>query len=327
MPQPTLLITCGHLQRHAKLYEPILASHGIRSWVPTLASQQFTASEMLDMLPHADVAIAGDDPLSVEILEAGVGGRLRGLVRWGIGTDNVDKQAATRLGLPVYNTPGMFNNEVADLALGYLLNLTRHLHKMDRDVRAGRWTRYEGTSLAGKTAGVIGLGGIGREVARRCSAFGMDVIGSDVMALEPLMLSKFGVTQQPLDRVIADSDIIILACALTPESYHLLNSDAFGRMKNGVIVINVARGAIIDEQALIGALSSGRVSAAGLDVFEEEPLPGESPLRGFENCVFGTHSGSSTLEAIQRTNGISIDIALGLLGLDSEILAKSNRVA
>lgn len=322
-----ILVTCGHLQRHIGRYEAEIRGHGFDIWVPPLTGQQFDTAEMSAMLPEVEVAIAGDDALGAEVLRAGVAGRLRGLVRWGIGTDNVDKPVATGLGLPVYNTPGMFSNEVADLAMGHLLNLARHIHKMDRDVRAGRWTRYEGTSLSGKTVGIVGLGGIGRETARRARAFGMTVLGSDPGAIPAETLAEVGARQVPLDQLLAEADIVILACALTPENHHLLNAAAFARMKPGVIVVNVARGPIIDETALIAALSSGHVAAAGLDVFEVEPLPADSPLRGFDNCLFGTHSGSSTAEAIQRTNRAALDIGLAMLGVNPEHLARCNRVA
>lgn len=324
---PKLLVTCGHLQRHIGRYEAELTGHGIDVWVPPLLGQQFEAEEMASMLSQVDVAVAGDDALGASVLEAGVAGRLRGLVRWGIGTDNVDKPVATRLGLPVYNTPGMFSNEVADLALGHVLNLARHIHKMDRDVRAGLWTRYEGTSLSGKTLGVVGLGGIGREICRRGVAFGMKVIGSDVMTIDAGVLAGVGVVQQSFETVIAEADIIIVACNLTAENTHLFNAAAFARMKRGVMFINVARGPIVDESALIAALQSGQVGSAGLDVFEVEPLPADSPLRGFDNCLFGTHSGSSTAEAIQRTNRISVDIALAMFGIGAERLSGWNRVA
>lgn len=322
-----ILVTCGHLQRHIGCYEDEIRSHGFDVWVPHLVGQQFDQAEMSAMLAEADVAIAGDDPLGAEVIEAGVAGRLRGLVRWGIGTDNVDKPTATRLSLPVYNTPGMFSNEVADLAMGHLLNLTRHLHKMDRDVRAGKWTRYEGTSLAGKVAGIVGLGGIGREISRRARAFGMSVIGSDVANITPAALNDVGAVQVPFDTVLEQADVIFLACSLTPQNHHLLNAAAFARMKPGVMVVNVARGPIIDELALIAALTSGHVAAAGLDVFEIEPLRSDSPLRGFDNCLFGTHSGSSVTEAIQRTNRASLDIALAMLGVDAGLLERCNRVA
>lgn len=322
-----ILVTCGHLQRHIGIYSDEIRSHGFDVWVPSLVGQQFGADEMSIMLPEVDVAIAGDDPLGASVLEAGAAGHLRGLVRWGIGTDNVDKAAATRLGVPVYNTPGMFNNEVADLALGHLLNLARNIHKMDRDVRLGEWTRYEGTSLTGKVAGVVGLGGIGREICRRARAFGMSVIGSDIATIAPQDLDLVGARQVPFDSVLKQADVIFLACALTPKNHHLLDAAAFARMKQRVILINVARGPIIDETALVEALKSGKVAAAGLDVFEVEPLPPDSQLRKFDTCLFGTHSGSSTTEAIQRTNRASVDIALAMLGINPEVLARSNRVA
>jgi D-3-phosphoglycerate dehydrogenase / 2-oxoglutarate reductase len=327
MSRPKILITCGHLQRHIGLYEAEINANGFDVWVPPLTGQQFTESEMLGFITQVEIAIAGDDFLGATVLEAGVQTKLKGLVRWGIGTDNVDKLVATKLGLPVYNTPGMFNNEVADLALGHVLNLSRHIHKMNTDVRAGKWTRYEGTSLAGKTVGIIGLGGIGRETAKRCNAFGMKVIGSDVITIEQATLSDCGVVQMPLDVLISSADIIILACALTAENYHLLNAAAFAKMKRGVVIVNVARGPIIDEKALVAALESGHVGAAGLDVFEVEPLPAESNLRKFSNCIFGTHSGSSTSEAIQRTNRKSVDIALAMLGVNADLLKNCHRVA
>ena len=327
MTVPKFLITCGHLQRHIGLYRASIEAQGFEVWSPSLRGQQFTEAEMMAFLPQADMAIAGDDFLGASVLAAGVKGRLKGLVRWGIGTDNVDKAAATSLGLPVYNTPGMFNNEVADLAMGHVLNLSRHIHKMDADVRAGRWTRYEGSSLSGKTVGIIGLGGIGRETARRCRAFGMTVIGCDPVSVPAAALAEAGVSQVNFETLITMADIIILACALTDENYHLLNAAAFAKMKKGVMVVNVARGPVIDEAALIDALKTGQVGCAGLDVFETEPLPESSGLRDFGNCLFGTHSGSSTSEAIQRTNTISVDIGLAMLGVNPDYLKNCNRVA
>jgi D-3-phosphoglycerate dehydrogenase / 2-oxoglutarate reductase len=327
MSKPKILVTCGHLQRHIGKYNDEIISHGFEAWVPPLNKQQFSESEMLDMLPQADMAIAGDDPLGAAILKAGVAGKLKGLVRWGIGTDNVDKPVATALGLPVYNTPGMFSNEVADLALGHLLNLARKIHLMDRDVRAGKWTRYEGMSLTGKTAGIVGLGGIGRETARRMHVCGMKVLGSDVAILPADLLAAHNVEQVSFERVLKESDVVILACNLTEENHHLMNEQAFAAMKRGAIFINVARGPIVKEAALVHALESGHIAAAGLDVFEEEPMVLDNPLRKFENCLFGTHSGSSTAEAIQRTNRKSIDIAFAMMGINPGLLENCNRVA
>lgn len=325
---PKLLVTCGHLQRHIDRYRDEIVAHGVEVWVPRLDGQQFGAADMAAMLAEADVAVAGDDDLSAPVLRAGVAGRLRGLVRWGIGTDNVDKGVAAEIGLPVYNTPGMFSNEVADLALGHVLTLARHLQRMDRDVRAGLWTRYEGRSLAGLTLGIVGLGGIGREIARRGVAFGMKVIGSDVVTVDPALLAAVGAVQKPFEAVLDEADIIVLACNLTPENHHLINADALARMKDGVMLVNVARGPIVDEAALLDALRSGKVGSAGLDVFEAEPLPAESPLRQFpDRTLFGTHSGSSTADAIQRVNKISVDIALAMLGFGNADLKNFNKVA
>lgn len=322
-----ILVTCGHLQRHIARYQPEIEAAGFTVWAPPLTGQQSNAAQMAEMLTQCRVVIAVDDPLGQAELQAGRKGHLNGVLRWGIGTDNVDKPTATRLGLPAYNTPGMFNNEVADLALAHPLCLVRHVHKMDRDVRAGLWNRYEGTSLSGKVLGVVGLGGIGREVARRARACGMRVIGSDVVHVGRAALDEVGAIKVSFAQVLAESDVIAMACSLTAENRHMLNSQTFVAMKRGVIVINVARGPIIDETALIAVLESGHVGAAGLDVFEIEPLPANSALRKFDNCLFGTHSGSSTAEGVQRTNRASVDIALAMLGRNPEHLATCNRVA
>jgi D-3-phosphoglycerate dehydrogenase / 2-oxoglutarate reductase len=327
MSAPRLLVTCGHLQRHIERYRAEVEGHGIELLVPPLAGQQFDAAAMAKHLPQAEIVIAGDDDLDETALVAGAQGRLRSVIRWGIGTDNVDKLVAQRLNLPVYNTPGVFSDEVADLALGHVLNLARHLHKMDRDVRAGNWTRYEGVSLSGKIAGVVGLGGIGRAVARRCSAFGMTVVGHDALRIDPALLSMVNTTQLPFAEILRDADIVLICCNLVPETRHLINTAALAAMKRGVMLVNVARGPVIDETALVQALRSGHVGSAGLDVFEVEPLPADSPLRGFDNCLFGTHAGSGTAEAIQRVNRSTVDIALALLGIGAERLIEFHRVA
>lgn len=327
MTASRILVTCGHLQRHIGRYEAEIRDHGVDLWVPQLIGQQFDAAAMAAMLPEVDTVVAGDDDLTGATIESGARGRLRSIVKWGIGTDNVDKVTAARLGIHVYNTPGMFSDEVADLALGHVLCLARHLHRMDRAVRTGAWSRYEGTSLSGKTAGIVGLGGIGRAIAKRCTAFGMSVVGCDVATIEPSSLSACGAAQAPFETVLERADILILACSLTAENRHLMNDAAFARMKHGAMLVNVARGPIVDEAALVTALESGKIGSAGLDVFEVEPLPPDSPLRGFDNCLFGTHAGSGTLEAVQRVNRITIDIALALLGIDDHRLDGFNRVA
>lgn len=311
----TLLITCGHLVRHYARYADELQRHGIAVAMPQVAGQQLDAGAMRAAIAGQDLVIAGDDEIDRSVLAAGKASRLQAVIKWGIGTDGIDKEAAREFGLPVYNTPGMFSDEVADVALGYVLMLARGLHLMDASVRSGGWRKIEGMSLRGKVAGVIGLGGIGRATAARLAAFGMEVVGYDPLAIGPALLGQSIVTQCPLAELLARSDFVILTCALTPESRRLVSGAAFAAMKPGVRLVNVARGPVVDEQALLAALDSGKVAAAALDVFEVEPLPAASRLRDFETVILGTHNGSNTTEAVDRVNRLTVDLALDLFGL------------
>jgi D-3-phosphoglycerate dehydrogenase len=311
----TLLITCKHLVRHYPRFADEMQEHGIAVFMPPVPGQQLDAAEMADAIRGQQLVIAGDDTIDRAVLAAGKATGLRAVIKWGIGTDGIDKPAAVALGIPVYNTPGAFSDEVADVAAGYVIMLARGLHLMNGSVWAGGWLKVEGTSLRGRVAGIIGLGAIGRATAHRLAALGMDVIGSDPMPIEAPALASCGARQRPFDEVVAKADFIVLTCALTPENFHLLSDAAFARMKPGVRIVNVARGPVIDEVALVSALATGKVASAALDVFETEPLPADSPLRQFKQLVFGTHNGSNTAEAVERINRLTVDLALDLFGL------------
>jgi D-3-phosphoglycerate dehydrogenase len=252
------------------------------------------------------------------VLAAGVAGRLKAAVKWGVGTDNVDFDAARELGLPITNTPRMFGAEVADVALGYAIGLARQLFAIDRSVRAGGWTKPRGISLAGKRAGVVGFGDIGRALCRRLLALGMQVDVYDPGYVADDSLPE--VTPRSWPAAIDTHDFVFLVCALTPDNHHLLSTSEFARMKSGVRVVNVSRGPLIDEAALCEALGSGRVHSAALDVFEDEPLPETSPLRGFgERVLFGSHNASNTEDAVIRASHVAIDALCGFLGVEKSV--------
>ena len=320
------LITCHHLQRHFEDFRPRYEAIGVEPILPRIEGQQLDAIAMRDAIVGVDAVIAGDDQIDASVLEAGKASCLKAVIKWGIGTDSIDKAKASELGIPVYNTPGTFANEVADLAISLLLSVLRQTHLMHNSIREGGWRKVQGHSLAGMVSGVIGLGSIGLAIARRTRAFGMTTIGCDVREIAPEVLASNGVTQVNLGALLAKSDAILIACELTPHNRHLLNRDAFAHMKDGVYIVNVSRGPLINEVALCAALRSGKVAGAGLDVFEEEPLPLESALRGFESCVFSTHNGSNTVEAVARVNAMTTDILFYLLGLQ-KIDFTPNRVA
>ena len=262
-------------------------------------------AELLEIIEGFDGVIAGDDPFTARVLEKGK--RLKTVARWGVGVDAVDLAAAQRLGIVVSNTPDVFSDEVADIVLGYIIMLARQLHQLDQSVRMVKWAKIQGVTLRGKTLGVVGMGSIGREVVRRAVAFGMVPVGHDIAEISPSFVAETGLRTVGLEELLRNSDFISLNCNLTPENRHLLSYQQFDIMKPGVHIINAARGPLIDEAALSQGLLQGKVAGAALDVFEEEPLPLDSPLRQFDNCIFGTHNGSNTREAVLRVNVLAIN--------------------
>lgn len=301
-----VLISCLHLQRQIDDYRTVFEKHNITTETPVI-HQQLHEEELVRIIGRFDGMIAGDDELTARVLQHAK--KMKVISKWGIGIDGIDLKEAARLGILVKNTPAAFSDEVADVAVGYILLLSRRLHEIDRRVREGEWnsTQIPGISLAGKTLGVIGVGNIGREVCRRAAAMRMNIVGYDIFPPPDQFLKETRTRMVDLDELIVSSDFISLNCNLTKENYHLLNQDAFSRMKRGVFVINTSRGGLIDEKALIGALQQGIVAGAALDVFEQEPLPEDSPLRRFESCIFGCHNSSNTKEAVDRVNTMAID--------------------
>jgi D-3-phosphoglycerate dehydrogenase len=278
-----------------------------------LVKQTLSVEELKELLPQFDGWIIGDDPANAEVFKAGHQGKLKAAVKWGVGVDNVDFKAAKELGIPITNTPRMFGGEVADVAVGYVIGLARQTFWIDREVRKGNWIKPSGTSLAGKTVALVGFGDIGRNTAKRLLAFDLKVIAYDPYFQAQDNLSQVESSVWP--NRLEEADFIVLTCALTADNYHLLNADIFAKVKPAVKIVNVARGPLIDESALIDALSSGQVHSAALDVFEIEPLPLDSPLRGFEQCIFGSHNGSNTVDAVRRASHQAIALLFDFLGV------------
>lgn len=312
-----VLILCGHLQRTIELYRSLFANKGINIDVPLLAGrQQFSEADLLPIIAAYDGVIAGDDHFTARVLQAGRSGKLKVVAKWGIGLDAIDLKAAAALGISVFNTPDVFADEVADVALTYVLLLARQIHVMHNSVLTNGWLKIPGMSLRGKTAGVIGVGSIGKAIVERLHILGMHVIGVDPCPVDVSFITKNNMLQLSFEEMISKVDFIVVSCALTADNYHLLNENAFSSMKQGVRIVNVARGALIDENALVQAMLTGKVLGAALDVFEIEPLPASSPLRQFDSIIFGTHNGSNTQDAVLRVNMLAIRNVLTGLGID-----------
>ena len=276
-----VLVTCPPMLGLIDEFRHLFSEKGIDIYCPPV-KQTLSVEELKELLPQFDGWIIGDDPANAEVFKAGRQGKLKAAVKWGVGVDNVDFKAAKELGIPITNTPRMFGGEVADVAVSYVIGLARQIFWIDREVRKGNWIKPSGISLAGKTVALVGFGDIGRNTAKRLLAFDLNVIAYDPYFQAQDDLSKVESSIWP-ERV-EEADFIVLTCALTSDNYHLLNADVFAKVKPAVKIVNVARGPLIDELALIDALSSGKVHSAALDVFEIEPLPLDSPLRSFEQC-------------------------------------------
>jgi len=197
------------------------------------------------------------------------------------------------------------------VAVGYVIALARETFGIDRGIRTGQWPKPQGISLADKTVALVGLGDIGRHTAKRLQAARMHIIGYDPMAPADLGLPAVQRAKWP-DR-LEQADYIVATCALTTSSRHMINGDTLARAKPGVRVVNVGRGPVIDEPALEAALDSGQVYSAALDVFEVEPLPLYSRLRGHPRCILGSHNGSNTREAVTRTSELAIQTLMTFL--------------
>lgn len=308
--QTRVLVTCPPMLGMIDEFRPRFAERGVEV-VPAKVVQTLSQDELCELLPGFDGWIIGDDPATRRVFEAGRAGRLKAAVKWGIGVDNVDFAACKDLGIPITNCPNMFGGEVADVAMSYLGALARETFAIDRGVRAGGWPKPRGISLAGRTLGLVGLGDIGRNLARRALAADMRVV-----AYDPFHAGEVpaGVQRAAWPERVDEADFLAFTCALTPANRHMLDAGVLARCKPGVRITNVARGPLIDEAALAAALASGHVHSVALDVFEVEPLPADSPLRALgDRAVFGSHNGSNTVDAVRRCSHLAIDTLLGWL--------------
>lgn len=273
--------------------------------------QIMTEEELIEILPKYDGWIIGDDPASKRVVEAGVNGKLRAAVKWGVGVDNVDFDAFEDANIPVENTPGVFGNEVADIALAYTLGLARHTYLIDHKIRAeNAWPKPSGISVLGRTVAIVGFGDIGQQTALRIQACGGKVIAYDPQ-FTPIagVKADHAIWPERLEEV----DFLIFTCPLNPATQGMFNEATLPLLKSGVRIVNVGRGPVIKESALIEGLDRGIVHSAALDVFEEEPLAPTSPLRQYENCIFGSHNGSNSIDAVRRVSLIAIDKIAGFL--------------
>lgn len=273
--------------------------------------------ELIQIIPEYDALIVrSGTQVTPEVLEAGK--KLRVVGRAGVGVDNIDVKSATMHGVVVMNTPGANSLATAELTMGLMMAVTRNIPQAHASLGAGEWRRadFVGGQLYRKTLGIVGFGRVGKLVAERAKAFGMEVLAYDPIALEETG-REMGVMLVELDELLAQSDYVTLHAALTPETTKMINAETIHQMKDGAILINAARGKLVDEEALAEALRAGKLAAAAIDVYASEPPPAANPLLSLPNVVHIPHLGASTREA-ERDVGIQIasQVVSALRGTD-----------
>jgi D-3-phosphoglycerate dehydrogenase len=276
--------------------------------------ERLSEEELLSYAGKVDGVISGDDRFTASVLEAFYP-RLKVISKWGTGIDSIDQDAAGRLGVQVRNTPDAFTDAVADSVMAYVLSFARGTPWMDRDLKSGGWDKRPGRSLRESTLGVVGVGRIGQAVLKRGGAFGMRLLGNDIRTISEDVVRELGVSMLPLAELLAESDFISLNCDLNPTSHHLINAETLRLVRPGAILVNTSRGPVVEEGALIDALRDGTLSGAGLDVFEQEPLPADSPLRQMDQVLLAPHNANSSPEAWSRVHRNTIDNLFDALGL------------
>lgn len=268
-----------------------------------------TPEELVAALEGVDGVIAGLDSFTEEVFAAA--GSLKVVARYGVGFDRIDLDAARRAGVRVTNAPGANGHSVAELALGLMFATARQIPQTANAVAAGEWPRFQGVELAGRRLGILGLGFIGRSLARMAAGIGMDVHGFDPGLTED-QIRELGVTPAGQEEIFSSCDVVSLHIPLNEHTRGLVSAERIAGMRRGAIVINTARGGLIDEQAAADALDSGQLHGVGLDAYETEP-PAESPLVGHPRVVATPHSGAHSEESVARTAAAAVENLLAVM--------------
>ncbi len=303
-----------------------LHDHGIETVVNRWHDGR-TEEELITLLDGIDAAIVSVDPFTRRVLASAK--TLKVVSRVGVGYDSVDVRAATDLGIPVCNTPAGNKRAVAEFAMTLLLAVGRKLLENVQEVTAGGWTRHIGNDLAEQRLGIIGLGSIGKEVALRARAFEIQVLAHDPVHDESFA-ARHGITYVNLEELLQTSDYVMLTVALTDSTRHLINAERLALMSPHAVLINVSRGGVVDTAALCSALDRKRIAGAALDVFEEEPLGKEHPLRQYRNVLMTPHVAGSSLDSFRIVGLTAAENAIAVLRgerprwiVNPEVLGKS----
>ena len=275
--------------------------------VDFVMNEQFLdESECMQLQPIYDGWIAGDDQVTPAVIDH-LKSRLKVISKWGTGIDSIDKEYAESNGVKVKNSPGAFSDAVGEIAVGYLLAMTRGILDTDRAVRENRWPKKQFRTLVAMKVGLIGMGAIGQGVARRLYALGCDVSYTDPSAHDP----KY--KRVELSELFESNGAVIVTCNLNRATHHLVNKEILDLVTSEFFLVNVSRGPIVSEIDLIDAIKEGKVTGAALDVFETEPLPLNSGLRNLPGVIFGSHNANNTFDAVEYVHGNTVKQLIDVL--------------
>jgi D-3-phosphoglycerate dehydrogenase len=320
MDQKTILLSAPYMMPYLDCFVPVLEKLGFSLIIPQV-NERLSAQEILQHAGKFDGTICGDDRYTADVLKA-CAPRLKVISKWGTGIDSIDSKTAAALGISVHRTINAFTVPVSDSVMAYILAFARQQPWLDRDIKSGGWQKIPGRSLEECTLGVIGVGFIGKAVLRKARAFGMNLLANDILPVPAPFIEEVGVEMVALDELAARSDFITVNCDLNPTSFHLINADLIQKMRPSVVVINTARGPIIDQPALEFALQSGKIAGAALDVFEEEPLPADSPLLKMDQVMLAPHNSNSSPRAWEAVHWNTIRNLLDGFGMPASLLEK-----
>ena len=311
-----VLFTAPYMIPFVDRFKPVFAKYNIELIVPDVRERM----EEADLLKYAgqfDGAICGDDRYTARVIEA-CAPRLKVISKWGTGIDSLDGEACLSHSVTIGRTPNAFTTPVADTVLGYILAFARRQPWMNAEMKRGKWEKIPGKTLSECTLGVIGVGNIGKAVTRRARAFGMKVYGNDIVDVDHVFITETGIEMTSLHFLLSNSDFVSINCDLNPTSHHMMNADTFSLMKPTAVLINAARGPIVEEQALVEALQAKRLAGAALDVFEVEPLPLNSPLMKMDNVMLAPHNSNASPAAWERVHWNTIKNLVEGLGMKYE---------
>jgi D-3-phosphoglycerate dehydrogenase len=315
---PAVLFTAPYMIPFVDRFKPVFDKYGIELIIPDVR-ERMEEDHLLQYAGQFDGTICGDDRYTERVIQA-CSPRLKIISKWGTGIDSIDAEACSRYSIKIGRTLNAFTTPVADSVLAYMLAFARRQPLMDKEMKSGKWEKIPGRALNECTLGVVGVGNIGKAVTRRARAFGMKVYGNDIIEIDHVFISETGIEMTSLENLLKNSDFVSINCDLNPTSRHLMNAKTFALMKPNAVIINTARGPLIDEKSLIEALQAQRLAGAALDVFEVEPLLLESPLVKMDNVMLAPHNTNSSPTAWERVHWNTIKNLLDGLGIDSSEL-------